>query len=199
MLTFSAYGWAFAVEGTDEAAFVEGVVADANAFWARQFELLGYPYMPAGLEFVYDEPVSSGCGPIYSYEGPLYCQFDGTLYYPLNWTLPSGRPLEQYGYSAVAMAIAHEVGHHAQKQMDDFGIRSLDNWTETGHELQADCFAGVWAKQANEQIEDGGTEAILSVLLGLGGPIHGTYQQRIAAFELGYYSGDLAQCLALTA
>lgn len=199
-LLFLAYdrSEAFAVEGTNEADFVQAVASDVNAYWANQLGSLGYSYSPANLAFLYDEPIDSLCGPIYPYEGPLYCTLDGTLYYPVNWTVPGGRALDQYGYSAVAMGVAHEIGHHAQEQMDKFNLRNLDNWTLTQQELQADCFAGLWAQQANEQLGAGGIEAILSALVDLGAPMHGGGADRITAFGLGYHSGDLGQCLALT-
>jgi uncharacterized protein len=199
-LMFLAYGRdeAFAVEGTDEVSFVEAVTADVNAYWASVLASLGYSYTPANLAFLYDDPVDSLCGPIYPSEGPAYCRYDGTLYYPVNWKVPGGRALDQYGYSAVAMGVAHEIGHHAQDEMDKFGIRSLDKWTLTQQELQADCFAGLWASQANEQLGAGGIEAILSALVDLGSASHGGGVERITAFGLGYHTGDLGQCLALT-
>ena len=199
-LVFLAYDRdeAFAVEGTDETSFVEAVTTDVNAYWANVFGSLGYSYTPANLAFLYDNPIDSLCGPIYPSEGPLYCRYDGTLYYPVNWTVPGGRALDQYGYSAVAMAVAHEIGHHVQDEMDEFGLRSLDSWTPTQQELQADCFAGLWASQANEQLGAGGIEAILSALVDLGSASHGGGVERITAFGLGYHTGDLGQCLALT-
>src|SRR4051812_18468143 len=120
MLMFLAYdrSEAFAVEGTTEADFVKAVVDDTNAYWANELGSLGYPYSPANLAFLYDAPVDSLCGPVYPSEGPLYCRYDATLYYPVNWTVPGGRALDQYGYSAVAFGVAHEIGHHVQEQMD---------------------------------------------------------------------------------
>ncbi|MDX6379630.1 MAG: uncharacterized protein QOI57_654 [Rubrobacteraceae bacterium] len=200
MLMFLAYdrSEAFAVEGTTEADFVKAVVDDTNAYWANELGSLGYPYSPANLAFLYDAPVDSLCGPVYPSEGPLYCRYDATLYYPVNWTVPGGRALDQYGYSAVAFGVAHEIGHHVQEQMDKFNLRSLDNWTLIQQELQADCFAGLWARQANEQLGAGGIEAILSALVDLGTPSHGGGAERITSFGLGYNTGDLGQCLALT-
>jgi predicted metalloprotease len=198
IVMFSAYdgGGAFAVEGTNEADFVEAVVSSVNAYWGGEFGSLGYPYSPAKLVFVYDELVGSGCGPIIPYDGPAYCAIDETFYYPVNWTVPGGQALEQYGYSAVAMGVAHEIGHHAQRQMDNFGLRDLEKWTLLQHELQADCFAGMWSRQAGEQFGAGGIEAILDALVDLSAPTHGTPEQRIASFGVGYQTGDLAQCLA---
>ena len=182
----------------DEAAFVQDVLSDANAYWAEEFTRLGYPYRPANLVLVYDKPIEAECGPLYPEYGPAYCGYDGTLYYPLSWAVPGGQPLEEYGYSAVAMGMAHETGHHVQMQMDELGIRSLDGWTPVQNELQADCLAGMWSRRADARFGDGGTEAILTVLTELGAATHGTAEQRIAAFEDGYNTGDLSRCLALT-
>lgn len=205
MLMLLAYGGvgAFAVEdtveGIDEEAFVQDAVSDLNAYWAGEFSRLGYPYRPANLTFVYDKPVDGGCGLLYSEYGPAYCGYDGTLYYPLSWAVPGGQPLEEYGYSAVAMGMAHETGHHVQAQMDQFGISlDPDGWEPIRHELQADCLAGMWSGRADARFGAGGTEAILTALHDLEGPLHGTAEQRISAFGTGYYGGDLSQCLALT-
>ncbi len=183
----------------DEAAFVTDVVANANAYWGGEFARLGLPYRPANLQFVYEEPIDGGCGQLYPEYGPGYCGYEETLYYPVSWAVPGGQPLEEYGYAAVAMGMAHETGHHVQMQMDELGIRGLDGWTPVQNELQADCFAGMWSRRADARFGDGGTEAILTVLSDLGASTHGTAEQRISAFEDGYYTGDLSRCLALTA
>ncbi len=216
MLTLLAYGGvgASAVEGLppgvpevtptgtpvsiDEAAFVRDVVSDANAYWGEEFARLGYSYRPANLVLIYDEPVEAGCGQLYPEDGPAYCGYEETLYYPVSWAVPGGQPLEEYGYSAVAMGMAHETGHHVQMQMDEFGIRGLDSWTPVQNELQADCFAGMWTRRADARFGAGGTEAILTALTDLGASTHGTAEQRISAFGDGYYTGDLSRCLALT-
>jgi predicted metalloprotease len=127
-------------------------------------------------------------------DGPAYCPYDGTLYYPLHW-LDNGRTLADYGRSAVEWGVAHEIGHHAQVQMDELGIQRMDVIPADRVELQADCFAGMYADQAITQ--PGGVEAALAAMMDAGGPEHGTSQQRIAAFELGYNTGDLSRCLAL--
>ena len=189
---------AYAVEGTDEASFVTDVVSDANAYWAGEFAKLGYSYRPADLAFIYDQPVEGGCGPLYPQDGPAYCGADEILYYPLSWAVPGGQPLEQYGYSAVSMGVAHEMGHHVQIQMDELG-RDLGSWTGVQHELQADCLAGMWSGRADPRFEAGGPEAIVAALVDLSSQSHGTAEQRISAFGEGYYNGDLSRCLALMA
>ncbi len=195
LLIVSAHGGkVFAAERTPEESLVEALVVNVNAFWDREFASRGYSYSPAQLTFVYDVPVNSGCGPVSPAEGPLYCALDQTLYYPVNW-LYYGRDLAAYGEPVMGWAISHEIGHHAQQQMDEFGIQGWFSIPLEQAELQADCFAGAWAKQANQQLGTGDIEAVLAALEDAGGPVHGNSSERIAAFELGYDTGDIDQCL----
>src|SRR5215217_324160 len=186
LLMFSVYGGkVFAAERSVEESLVKDLVLGVNAFWEREFALRGYPYSPAKLAFVYDDPVNSGCGSVSPDEGPLYCLLDRTFYYPVNWRY-EGRDLAAYGESVMGWAIAHEMGHHAQQQMDEYGIQGWYSTSLEQAELQADCFAGAWAKQTNEQLEAADIEALLGALINAGGPGHGTAPQRIASFGLGY-------------
>jgi hypothetical protein len=119
-----------------------------------------------------------------------------TLYYPVDWIDPAtGMRLEDYGESAVEMVVAHEMAHHTQLQMHNFGIPGVESTPGTQMELEADCLAGVYAKRATTQ--PAGIEAALVALGEAGGPGHGTSDQRIAAFELGYATGDEARCLSM--
>ncbi len=103
--------------------------------------------------------------------------------------------MEEYGESAVEMVAAHEMAHHVQVQMEKLGIQGTEAAPGTWMELEADCLAGVYANQGIT--EPGGIEAALAALGEAGGPGHGSSEQRVAAFELGYSTGDPAQCLAL--
>ena len=188
---------ASAQEKTAEESLVEGIVANLNAYWEEQFRLLGYSYSPPQLVFLNDDELVLGpCGPAFTGLGPGYCPYDATLYYPINWVDPAtGLRLEEYGESAVEMVVAHEIAHHAQVQMERFGIQGTEATPGTPMELEADCLAGAYANQGIT--EPGGIEAALTALGEAGGPGHGSSQQRVAAFELGYSTGDPAQCLAL--
>jgi hypothetical protein len=188
-------GVAFAQERTgEEERFVEGVVSNLNAYWEEQFRLLGYPYSPAKLVFIHDGLLDSPCGLLFAEQGPGYCAYDETLYYPVGWLL-DGQTLDNYGDSAVEWAVAHEIAHHAQVQMDKLGMQGVDVTPGVEVELEADCLAGVYANKAITP--PGDLESALAAIGESGGPGHGTSQQRIAAFELGYSTGDPAQCLAL--
>ena len=188
---------AYAQEKTGEESLVEGMVANLNAYWQERFRLLGHPYSPAELVFLYDHELILGpCGLAFTGLGPGYCPQDGTLYYPVDWVDPStGLRLEEYGEPAIEMVVAHEMAHHAQVQMGKFGIRGVESASGTQMELEADCLAGAYANKAIT--EPGGIEAALAALGEAGGPGHGSSQQRVAAFKLGYNTGDHARCLAL--
>ena len=187
---------AFAQEEIGEESSVEGIVANLNTYWEEQFRLLGHPYDPAKLLFLRDQLLLGPCGLAFAELGPSYCPYDGTLYYPIDWVDPAtGLRLEEYGESAVEMVVAHEMAHHAQIQMQKFGVVGAESTPGTRMELQGDCLAGAYA---NRGITDpGGIEAALAALGEAGGPGHGSSKQRVAAFELGYSSSDLAQCLSL--
>ena len=164
------------------------MVSNANSFWGNEFQKLGVPYTPAKLAFVYDQPVDTLCGPFSTDTGPAYCPDDQTVYYPVHW-LDNGQTLAAYGASAVEWGIGHEVGHNAQWQMYESGIQGLRPYPETTLvEMQADCFADMYANQALTSPR--GIEGALAAMQIVS-------QQRIAAFELGYETGDLSQCLAL--
>ncbi len=190
-------GVASAQEKTGEESLVEGMVNNLNAYWEERFQLLGHPYSPAKLVFLYDHELLLGpCGLAFTGLGPGYCPQDETLYYPIDWVDPStGLRLEEYGEPAVEMVVAHEMAHHAQLQMQKLGIPGVESASGTQMELEADCLAGAYANQAIT--EPGGIEAALAALGEAGGPGHGSSQQRVAAFELGYSTGDHARCLAL--
>jgi predicted metalloprotease len=180
-----------------EEDLVTSLVDNVNAFWESEFALRGYPYSPAGVSFIYEDPVDGVCGPFYPEYGPGYCPLDTTLYYPVDW-LYEGRDLADYGEAAMGWAVAHELGHHAQQQLDALGLQGWFSIPLEQAEIQADCFAGAWARQAGEQFGDGGVEAVLNAMANAGGPGHGTSEERISAFRLGYDTGDIAQCLAPT-
>ncbi len=190
-------GVASAQEKISEESLVEGMVGNLNAYWEEQFRLLGHPYSPTELVFLYDHELLLGpCGLAFTGLGPGYCPYDETLYYPVDWVDPAtGLRLEEYGEPAVEMVVAHEIAHHALWQMEKFGIPGVESIPGTQMELETDCLAGVYANRAIT--EPGDIEAALAALGEAGGPGHGTSQQRVAAFELGYNTGDQARCLAL--
>lgn len=188
-------GEVFAQGGEDE-GFVRQVASSVNAYWGKEFQLLGISYAPAKLVLIYNKPVDGACGFSSVEEGPSYCPYDETLYYPVHWIYNNGRTLANYGRSAVEWAVAHEIGHNVQVQLDRAGIQRLDTIPLELIELQADCLSGMYLNRAAAQPE--GVKAALAAIRDAGDYEHGTYQQRIAALQLGYKTGDLSRCLALT-
>lgn len=121
----------------------------------------------------------------------------------------NGTPIQDYGDFAVAVAAAHEVGHHVQQQLGVLDAKMNGEILSIQTELQADCFAGVWGFSTYYEglIESGDLDEAVSVLDNIGdvpeqprgGPeAHGSPEERTEAFLLGYDSGDPAQCLAYT-
>jgi len=181
-------------EQTGVKRFVREAVSNLNAYWEEQFGLLGLPYSPAKVVFISNDLVESPCGLFYTELGPAYCSLDETLYYPVRWRL-DGRTLNDYGDPAVEWGVAHELAHHAQVQMEKLGVQGIDATPGVEVELEADCLAGVYANRALTSPRD--LRAVLSAMGDSGGPGHGTSQQRSEAFELGYGTGNPAQCFAI--
>jgi predicted metalloprotease len=187
MLLAYSSGEAFA-QGTTDEGLLESMVSNANTFWDSEFQKLGLPYTPAKLKFVYNKGLNSVCGSFSTQDGPAYCPANKTIYYPLYWQ-DNGQTLASYGSGAMEWAVGHEVGHNVQLQMYEQGFQNLSPYPETLLvEMQADCFAGMYANQASAPPES--IKAALGAMLIVS-------QERIAAFELGYKTGDLSQCLAL--
>ena len=185
LLTYSSEAFA---QRTSHGRLVKSMVSKANTFWDNEFRTLGLPYTPAKLTLIYNKGVNSACGPLSTQDGPAYCPQKKTVYYPVHW-LDNGRTLASYGPAAVEWAVGHEVGHNVQVQMYEQGFQNLSPYPETLLvEMQADCFAGMYANHAN--MSPASINAALPAMQVVS-------QERINAFELGYKTGDLSQCLAL--
>ena len=129
--------------------FVQFVVENLNAMWQASFESSGYIYSPAPT-ILYDEPTAiSGCGGVADPQfGPFYCPDNMTVYYPVSFTDRSGQRPWQIGDFALAFILAHEIGHHVQKQLGtlDAGLFTIQE------ELQADCFAGCGDDRSSRRV-----------------------------------------------
>jgi predicted metalloprotease len=183
--------------------FAQVIGSDLNAKWQSLFEGGGYAYSNAGL-YLYEAPIPiTGCGGVADPEmGPAYCSDNQTIYYPLTWTDRSGRTPAQVGDFAVAVVLAHEVGHHVQNLSGTF---QNPNFYTIQLELQADCLAGIWGRSVFEEgsLESDDVGEALELMTNAadlpGTPAtdpgaHGTDAQRIDAFFTGYESGDAGQC-----
>ncbi|HEU4335341.1 MAG TPA: neutral zinc metallopeptidase [Candidatus Eisenbacteria bacterium] len=197
--------------------FVAVVLAETESVWREEFRRRGRTYEEPTL-VLFTNRVESACGSASAASGPFYCPGDRRLYIDLGFYETLRERLGAPGDFAQAYVVAHEVGHHVQNLL---GIsdrvheaRSRTSEAEYNRlsvrlELQADFLAGVWAHhtQKNEQLlEEGDIEEALAAASAIGddrlqmesrGTIvpdsftHGTSEQRMRWFMLGYRTGDL--------
>ena len=216
----------------DEAGqFVAQVTRDIEELWQREFEASGRTYDPVGpaqtLAAADDQPgtvVFSGstqtaCGTGSSATGPFYCPLDERVYIDLNFWNELSNRFGAPGDFAQAYVLAHEVGHHVQHQLGiDRQVQqaaqqdpNLRNELSVRQELQADCFAGVWAHSIYERnlwdqgdIEEGlraasaiGDDRIQEQTTGRVNPeswTHGSSEQRAQWLRRGFESGQADAC-----
>lgn len=205
----------------DEAGqFVDVIETNVDDVWTQIFRREGRDYRPPAGVVLYDQSTGTGCGVGQSAMGPFYCPNDQKVYLDLAfWQELSGRFGAQ-GEAARAYVLAHEIGHHVQNLLgqDEMARRLGARGAESGSvrlELQADCYAGVWAAHASEvsggkvalgpqDIADGlraasavGDDTLQKETQGQVVPdsfTHGTSAQRMRWFKAGAASGDPARC-----
>lgn len=203
-------------EGIDSyELFVSQVIGSTNDAWTKLFSTLNKPYLPAEL-VLFRNYTESGCGGADVIVGPHYCPLDEKIYLDETFFADlRDRFGAQGGDVAEAYVIAHEVGHHVQHQLGILGTESVSNRQSIGVELQADCFAGLWAYSIKdlEVLEFNEIHEAIDAAASVGddriqertqGEIqpeswtHGSSAQRVKAFNDGYDSGSLNACLAYT-
>jgi predicted metalloprotease len=206
--------------GDAAAGFVSTVLADTEDVWGRVMQGAGARYAPPKL-VLFRGAVGTACGTGQSAMGPFYCPGDQKVYLDMGFfdTLRSrmGAP----GDFAQAYVIAHEVAHHVQNQLGITGkvdaLRGRISEVEMNQlsvrvELQADCFAGVWANHSQRSkgwLERGDIEEALNAAAQIGDDnlqrksqgmvvpesfTHGSSQQRMTWFRRGLESGSVQQC-----
>jgi len=198
--------------------FVSFVLDDAQKTWASAFEQSRASFRPANL-VLFRDGTASGCGTAQSAMGPFYCPLDEKVYLDLSFFDELDRRFGAPGDFAQAYVIAHELGHHIQHlQGIDSRVRQLQrsdpdaaNPLSVRLELQADCYAGVWAHSAAERgkLETGDIEEGLGAASAVGddriqrkmtGSVnvdsftHGSAQQRSQWFRRGFESGSSNAC-----
>jgi len=200
--------------------FVSVVLASTEDTWKPLLAARGITYAPPKL-VLFRGSVDSGCGFAEAASGPFYCPLDQHVFLDLSFFDELSRRFGAPGDFAAAYVVAHEVGHHVQKQLGIFaktdalrrqGDKALANHVSVLTELQADCFAGVWANQANKRqkmLEPGDTEAGLRAAAAVGDDTiqkrargyvvpesftHGTAQQRVCWFGRGLQQGKIEAC-----
>ena len=141
-----------------EVRFVSFVLDDAQKTWTGIFSTQGLPYRHAKL-VLFRESIDSACGLAQSTGGPFYCPGDEKVYIDLSFYDELKQRFGAPGEFAQAYVLAHEIGHHIQKQLGieakvrdaqhrDAGSR---NELSVRMELQADCFAGIWAHSTEQR------------------------------------------------
>jgi predicted metalloprotease len=211
------------VTAADEAAaeFVSVTLADTEEVWDGIFAAqIGRDYRPATL-VLFKGVTQSPCGGASGATGPFYCPADRKAYLDTAFFTTLERQLGARGDFAAAYVVAHEIAHHVQNELGLLGraneIRrqvspAEGNAISVRIELQADCFAGLWARSAEEQfgsIEPGDIEEAMAAARQIGDDTlqrsagrvpqphtftHGTSEQRMRWFYEGYRTGDIAAC-----
>jgi predicted metalloprotease len=205
----------------DEASeFVRVVLADTEDTWNSIFKQNGQDY-PEPQLVLFNGAVRSGCGVGQSAMGPFYCPADQRVYIDLDFYRDLKTRFGAPGDFAQAYVIAHEVGHHVQTVLgvsqqvtaaQQRAGRAGANQLSVAMELQADCFAGVWAKHAERVrnvVEPGDIDEALNAASAIGDDkiqartqghvrpesfTHGSSAQRQAWFKRGYETGDPDRC-----
>lgn len=200
---------------TPEVHFVSFVLDDVQATWEQQFAAEGRTYRHAKL-VLYTDATQTGCGFGEAATGPFYCPADEQVYIDLGFFRELAGRLRARGQFAQAYVIAHEIGHHVQKLL---GIsKRADSMRSAGAaggsvrlELQADCFAGIWARSTEKRslLESGDIESAMGAAAAVGddrlqrmtkGTVtpeswtHGSSEQRVHWFRRGDEAGSLKAC-----
>jgi uncharacterized protein len=205
--------------------FVGAMLRDVQNTWEQEFARMGRPYRHAKLVLFTDQ-VRSGCGFAETAMGPFYCPVDEKAYIDLGFYRELQTRFGAPGEFAEAYVLAHEIGHHIQKLL---GIsdkvtaaqeqdRSQANALSVRLELQADCFAGIWAHSVKQRssdekspiaIDENDVESAINAAAAVGddriqkqatGSVnpetwtHGSSKMRVQWFRTGMESGDINRC-----
>jgi len=199
--------------------FVSFVLDDTQKTWEQILpEQAGKPYRHAKL-VLFRNYTQSGCGGAESATGPFYCPQDEKVYIDLGFYDELKQRFGAPGQFAQAYVLAHEIGHHIQKIVGtearvrrmNQGNRHMDNALSVKVELQADCYAGVWAHSTQQRnlLEQGDVQSALGAAAAVGDDrlqrmstrhvtpdsfTHGSSAQRMHWFQQGFDSGSIAAC-----
>jgi len=201
--------------------FVSQVLGSTEQVWTDEFKASGLEYHPT-TTVLYTEGTITGCGVGQAAMGPFYCPQDQKVYLDLAFFNELEQKFGAPGEFARAYVIAHEVGHHVQlltgvsgdvqQRMQAAGSDEERNALSMRLELQADCYAGFWAKKANDSrrwLDPGDLESGLQAAAAVGddtiqrrtqGQVvpdsftHGSSEQRVRWFTRGYETGSSDAC-----
>ena len=204
--------------------FVSVVLADTEDVWHGIFQANNLTYKEPVL-VLYTDQTPTACGTGQAAAGPFYCPGDHKLYLDLNF-LGEMQRMGATGDFALAYVIAHEVGHHVQtllgvakevRQMQARATQIESNRIQVAMELQADCYAGVWAHHGQKQrrfLEEGDLEEAINAAAAVGDDnlqrmagrrivpeafTHGSSKQRMDWLKRGLSTGDVQACNAFAA
>jgi predicted metalloprotease len=208
--------------GEDELADFVGVVTkETENLWTEVFRQNNMTYQPPTV-VLFTAATQSGCGMAQAASGPFYCPQDKSVYIDLSFYDQLRQQFGAPGDFAQAYVIAHEIGHAVQDQtgvLPEFNQRrgSMSPEEQNAYsvrvELQADCYAGVWANYAGQEnlLEGGDFEEAMTAANAIGDDTltrgrvaernftHGSSEQRMRWFQRGYSTGDVGQCDTLNA
>ena len=201
-----------------EVLFVSGVLDDTEKTWSTMFAQSNQSY-PAPHLVLFRNSTDSGCGMAQSAMGPFYCPVDQKVYIDLSFYDELKNKFGATGDFAQAYVIAHEVGHHIQHLLGtDAQMRQMQesnpsegNQLSVRLELQADCYAGVWAHSTQQRgmLDAGDVDEAMNAAASVGDDriqqqsgqrvnvdafTHGSAAQRADWFGRGFKSGDIRSC-----
>jgi len=197
-------------------SFVSFVLDDAQNTWAQVLPKYGAQYEPAKL-VLFRDAIQSACGFAQSATGPFYCPGDERVYIDLGFYQELKSRFGAPGDFAQAYVLAHELGHHVQNLLGtEAKVRQgrssrpdLANELSVRLELQADCYAGVWAHEARDSLDQGDVEEGLNAAAAVGDDriqqmsgqavapeafTHGSSAQRVQWFKTGMEAGRPDAC-----
>lgn len=207
-------------QSTDETTgFVRVVLAETEDTWSGIFKSAGETYQPPRL-VLFSGQVSSACGYASAATGPFYCPGDKQVYLDTSFFRELDQRFGAAGDFAQAYVIAHEVGHHIQNltgvlpefnQQRQSMSQTDANRMSVRVELQADCYAGIWAKYTEQKgiLDTGDIEEALNAAHQIGDDTlqkqtqgyvvpdsfnHGTSAQRMEWFQKGFQTGNVGDC-----
>ncbi len=206
--------------GDEQGQFIAAVLGETEDTWSAIFEERGARYSPPKL-VLFSRAIPSACGFANSAAGPFYCPEDRKVYLDMAFFQQLAQDFQAPGQFAQAYVLAHEVGHHVQNLLgiedqvrarQERASQAQVNQLQVRMELQADCFAGVWARHADAThhiLEQGDVESALRAAAAVGDDTlqkryqgyvvpesftHGSAAQRTSWFRRGLAGGTIASC-----
>ncbi len=203
-----------------QSIFVKKVLNNTERTWSKIFAASGGAYVPPKL-VLFSGQTQTDCGGGHAAMGPFYCPADQTVYIDLSFYDEMQHKFKSPGDFAQAYVVAHEVGHHVQNVLgmsdkiqrarQQANSEAQANQLSVRLELQADCYAGVWASYADveNRIEAGDVEEAMNAASAIGDDAlqrksqgyvvpdsftHGTSEQRMRWFHQGLKTGDIEKC-----